>query len=242
MLIGTGCFAQTEVQPGPTFEVASVKLAGPSAAPSGPRFQIGPDSLTIRGLSLRDCVQTAWQLPETQVVAPAWLADIRVNILAKTLAPATEKQMYPMLQSLLGERFGLKAHTEQREMPAFALAVAKGGPKFTASESAGAPRIMQAKGALIGEHVPMALLAGVLSKLFGRPVLDETGLTASYDFRMDLTPFLPPPDAEAGSSQQIMEGSMISGLQSQLGLKIESRKKSIDMLVVDHAEKTPTEN
>ncbi len=233
-----GSLFQTAAQPAPHFEVASVRLADPGQR-TGPSFQTAADSLTIRGLSLRDCIQTAWQLPSIQVTGPAWLDDVRLDILAKTAQPVDEKHLCVMLQALLTERFGLKTHIEKKEMPVFALTVAKGGLKMAPSATGGPMSISQGRGKLTGKNVDLDKFGVILTKLLGRPIVDATGLKGAYDFQIDLQP----PDPVNGQASPVdMASMMITALQDQLGLKLESRKDAVEILVVDHAEKTPSDN
>ena len=107
----------------PAFEVASVRLF----AAEGNRRPPVPtaDSLTIRGLTLRECIQMAYRMPTPQVVGPDWMNDARLEIAAKTAGPVDEKQIYLMLQTLLAERMGVRSHMERRDMPVLALTLAK---------------------------------------------------------------------------------------------------------------------
>src|SRR5579883_660431 len=107
-----------------------------------------------------------------------------------------------------------------------------------------------------GSNVTMERLSGVLSEQLGRPVVDKTGLTGEYDISMDFSPEglpgmrgmpVPPPgagpDGPRGGGPDVGEGapSLFTAIQD-LGLKLESRKAPVDLIVVDSAEKTPVEN
>jgi uncharacterized protein (TIGR03435 family) len=231
------CFSQT-----PTFEVASVKLTDPAAF--DPPVRTSPDTLTIHGMSLRNCIQLAWQLPSPQVSGPSWLADVRLDIVAKASVPVEEKQLYVMLQDLLRKRLGVMARLEKQEIPVYALTVAKGGPKFSESKIDAPPVPRNNHGVPVVEHISMGEFAGMLSKEIGsRPFIDDTGLKGRYDLRLDIRPYAPQPGAVATPpSPEDRVSILIAALQGELGLKLESRKEMLDVLMVDNAEHTPSEN
>jgi uncharacterized protein (TIGR03435 family) len=144
-----------------------------------------------------------------------------------------------MLRTLLVERLGLRTHVERREMPVYVLTAAKGGPKFSESATDGPLSYSQDKGALFLQHVSMFDLAAKLSgRVFDRAIVDETGLKGRYDIRLDMAAAAPAnPDDRMDAAS-----AMIAALRDQMGLKLEGRKQEIDVLVIDHAEKMPTEN
>ena len=89
----------------------------------------------------------------------------------------------------------------------------------------------------------MSDLAAALSQAFGRPLVDATGLNGRYDIHLDMAPYAPAATADGQQGIPVDTVSvMITALQEQMGLKVESRKDQIDIVVVDHAEKTPVEN
>jgi len=240
------CLAQSQsstasTQP-PAFEVASVRLAAVERS-ARPDFRTSPDSLTILGLSLRNCIQIAYEMQETQLSGPDWLNDVRLDIVAKAAGPVDDKQLRLMLRPLLAERLGLKVHIERKEISVYALTLAKGGPKFSESTTEGPPVFRPDKGAQNGQHIAMSDLAMFLSKLAGRPLIDATELKGRYDIRIDLTPYAAAAVSD-GSPQDTMDiiSALFTAVQKQLGLEIKARKDQVDVLVVDHAERTPTEN
>jgi uncharacterized protein (TIGR03435 family) len=141
ILAGFNCLAQSPAPrspaPAPAFEAASVKLSTEeSMRTPGRRIQTSPGSLVTHGLSLRACIMWAYNIP-AQIVGPDWLDGVRLDIVAKAATPADDKQLYLMLRTLLTERMGVKAHVDKREMPVYALTLAKGGPKFLESTTEG---------------------------------------------------------------------------------------------------------
>jgi uncharacterized protein (TIGR03435 family) len=210
-----------------------VRLAGEDSKRSGHKIQTEPGSLTLRGLPLSTCILWAYQQP-IQIVAPAWINQITLDIVAKASTPAGDDQLYLMLRTLLEERMGVRAHFEQREIPVYAMTIAKGRPKVTKSTTEAPLVISQDKDALTIQHFSMSELAQLFSRQFDRPVVDETKLKGRYDGHIDLP-------AE-GAGPIAYESGVIASMKDQMGLKIEARREKVDVLVVDHAEKTPTDN
>lgn len=236
---GFHCLAQSS-EPAPAFDAASVKLATEDSMhnPGGRRIQTSPGSLITHGLTLRGCIMWAYNMP-AQIIGPDWLNDVSLDIVAKAATPAGDKQLYQMLRTLLTERLGLRAHFEKREMPVYALTIAKTGPKFSESTTVGPLVSGQDKGALVLQRISMDELAAEIGRgLFDRPVVDATGLKGRYDIRIDM--------AAVRSMNQTdrmdAADAMMTALEQQMGLKLESRKGSVDVLVIDHVEKTPSEN
>lgn len=239
LLIACGLQAQA---PKPAFEVASVRPAGPTAAGSGSRST--RDGIDFPGATLAYCIGFAYKVKPYQISGPAWLSDNRYDIAAKGPAGTNPKQLEEMLQSLLAERFDLKIHKEPRDFRGFALVVEKGGPKLPVNPTTfGALRVGSWR--LWAEGVGMAQLAGQLSLSLGHPVIDMTQLTAKYDFSLEWSR----EDAldrigyfsQAAPTPQENEVSIDTSLDA-LGLKLQPRKVPLDVIVVDHADKTPTEN
>ena len=274
-----------------TFDVASVKPAAPQQAGrmmSGRRGGPGtadPGQVTFMNMSLSRLVMTAYDVRSFQVTGPSWLDEVRFDVAAKIPPGTTQQQFHVMLENLLAERFKLVAHKEQKEVPIYALLVAKGGAKMKESpklgggqaDLPGAPHPPEmgkdgvarmpagGRGMMItmgpagfrmqGARATMAQLSDILSEQLGRPVVDMTGLAAEYDYTLDFSPEglaamrgmpmmgPPPPGAVTEGGRQSEPGpSIFSALQEQLGLRLESRKGPVDLIVVDSAEKTPTEN
>jgi bla regulator protein BlaR1 len=171
-----------------------------------------------------------------------------------------------MLQPLLADRFQLKVHTELKDLPVLALVVAKGGPKLHEAkpgdtypnglkgfDGPGGPGMMLMRpGQLTAQGVDLWFVAKQLSQQLGRTVQDKTGLTGKYDFTLQWKPDrdpspMPgaPPAGEQGPgatlSTDSSEASIFTAVQEQLGLKLESRKAPVEVLVIDHVE-APSEN
>jgi uncharacterized protein (TIGR03435 family) len=151
-----------------------------------------------------------------------------------------------MLRTQLADRFGLRVHTEQKEMQTYLLTVMGSGLEFDQSTTDGPPSHGKDKGgAMVAQRVSMNELAQGLSGRLNRPVIDSTGLKGGYDFRIDTLPYVEAAAAvNGGKADQMSEmdipGILIAALPDELRLKLESRKEKADILVVDYAEKTPT--
>ncbi len=237
----------------PAFEVASVKRAkdpgGVRGGCHGIDTKYAPNQMgtapplgrcVIADGRLSHMLGIAFQLRSMQLIkgGPDWLmtGDDRFNVEAKVDDPtkATEEQLLQMLQTLLIERFSLKFHREIKDMPGYALVVAKNGPKF---KEAKGEEVAVSFGAVFkpvpgqpltvnARRYSMTKLATLLTQ-FGEPVMDETGLKGEYDFKLSW-------DEAAGPS-------LSSALQEQLGLKFESQKVPVPYFIVESAQK-PTEN
>src|SRR5262249_33950212 len=131
---------------------------------------------------------------------------------------------------------------------AWVLLVAKGGPKFKESTTDGEMNVApnQQRMSVVVQRAPISQLIDGLSNILRAPVLDETGLEGKYDVTIDAAKYLPATEAarESGRGGAPIDpiGIIQLGLQGELGLKLESRKMALDLVVVDKAEKVPTEN
>jgi bla regulator protein BlaR1 len=224
------------------FEVASIK-PNKSGVPQI-RIQKGQGYLGTN-VTLRNLIQFAYQTgPDGLTGVPGWIDGERFDVAAKTSADTTDEQRRRMMQSLLADRFKLTVHQETKEMPIYALVVAKNSPKLQPSK-AEETEFGGSRGQFLCQKVPMSMLAGQLRRLLGRPVHDETGLTGEYDFKLEWTPDEPPANAgtaEARTAPPDRTGpSIFTALQEQLGLRLESRKGVVAVLVVDRVER-PSEN
>jgi uncharacterized protein (TIGR03435 family) len=248
---------------GQSFEVASIKPSPPPDRERGIRVGMSggpgspdPSRFTTQNVDLTNLIVMAYSTPYYRVSAPDWLREARFDIVAKVPDGATMEQFHLMLQNLLKERFQLAMHHEKKEMQAFELTVAKNGAKLQEStgDPAPAPPGTRAERTLGPDGFPvlppgrfsstsmisdkarqrfaatsMGDLAGNLSGQLGRPVTDSTGLKGKYDFTLSWV------RDDSGPT-------LFGAVQEQLGLKLTSTKAPVDIIVVDHIEKTPTEN
>jgi uncharacterized protein (TIGR03435 family) len=205
-----------------------------------------PGSLTMRKVRLTACIRWAYGIQDYQVSGPSWLTDTWVDIQAKAASPVDQAELRRMLQTLLVERFKLATHRQTKEIPSLILTLGKNGHKLEATETEGSPSFKTGKLSLTGKGATLGQLTEFLSRALRNPVIDETGLTGRFNYFIDLNPYFseemrksggpdggPPPDAPSIIAQAI---------QAQLGLKLDSKKAPVEMLVVDRMEKAPTEN
>lgn len=231
--------------PKPAFDVASVKpsklIPGEGAWHSG--ITATPAGLTIRTRSLRDCIEWAWKIKSYQLSGPAWMDTEKYDIIAKAAGATPPDRLRLMLQTLLEERFQLALHHETRELPVYLMVAAKGGPKLrpTQADTSDIEKIPGAGLQLSFQRASLSQLADFLSGLaaIDRPVLEGTGLDRLYDFTLDLRAAAGPWASEA-ERQAVPPISAV--VEEQLGLKLESRKQPVEVLVVDHARGVPTAN
>lgn len=270
--------------PLPSFEVATIKPA--NSGDFIPSKSTPAESRTIN-VTTRNLIEQAYRIPWTPgfndrvLGGPGWIDSNRYDIDARideSLSAALEKmpndqrreQTSLMMQSLLADRFKLKVHFELRELPVFALAVAKGGPKLTPARElapsteegqspasvAFPPRAenmrkgifvsysgrlaeMTSKGEPLDDLVQW--LAGY-SEIGGRTVVNQTGLTGTYNFKLLWTRERPTTQGPEGGQQGPVPSadadgpSLFTALHEQLGLKLVPTKGPVEVLIVDHIE------
>ncbi len=229
------------------FEVASVKpnRIGNAGGEGSNRESISasPLSLAMRNVTLSSCLKWAYGVKSFQIDGPGWLTSERYDIMAKAAGAVREDEIRLMLRALLAERFKLTLRRESRELPVYALVVARKGLKLRQAAGEGDSRMSPEGGDLVFRNFSMAELAERLSTIpfkVDRPVVDETGLDGRFDFHLKL--------ASGGAElKTTLEGmdrgvAIFAYFQEQLGLKLEGRKAPVDVLVIEHAEKVPTES
>jgi uncharacterized protein (TIGR03435 family) len=226
------------------FEAASIK---PSAPAQPGEFRIGVRMLpggrvSMSGVTAKILIQQAYGVRDFQIIGgPSWMGVDRYDITAKPEGAANPDQVKVMIQGLLAERFQLKFHRETRELPTYALVVGKGGPKIHESEvdkSSEKPRGTQmsvGRGQLDVKSAPMAALTNHLGQVLGRSVIDKTELLGNYDFKLEWTP--DDNQGDGGVPADSQRPSIFTAVQDQLGLKLESTKGPVEILVVDRVEK-----
>jgi uncharacterized protein (TIGR03435 family) len=263
------------------FEVASIKPN--HSADMRTRIMFQPGRFVANGTSLKMLITLAYNVRDFQISAgPSWLGTDKYDIDAKEpdglaeelskLSPDQRREKMGLLvQSLLAERFGLKVSRGTKELPVYALVVAKNGPKIQQAKPGdtypngiktpdgrvlghgGMMGLMP--GQLIGQGVPLAILVQSLSQQLGRTVLDQTGLKGNYDFTLKWTPdpsmggtggmmVAPPgggPAPDAPPPPDPNGPSIFTAVQEQLGLKLQSTKGPVEIIVIEHVEK-PSED
>jgi len=261
-LISVFALLMAAQQPAPLkFEVASVKPAAPEH--DGPTaYRNGPDRIVFERQSLLRLINVAYGLNFDQISGPKWIASEYYEVNAKIPSGTTKDDLKLMWQDLLAERFGLKVHWTTKEVPGYELVVAK---KFHVEPGFPEPRPGGRRG--IGMVPPRTMrqtfrsysmtefcqeLAWTVASEYqewpgyfsvGR-VVDKTGLNGTYDFTLEFAGRLqsgaypqPLPDGETDTASFLFDA-----LQQQLGLRLEEKKIKVPLLVVDSANKVPTEN
>jgi uncharacterized protein (TIGR03435 family) len=249
-VIGFACAQQR-----PEFEVATVKLS-PPVGPGVPlNINLGSVNygrVTLANVTLTECVQFACGIvSDAQIAGPDWIKsrDVRFDIVAKTEAGTPRDQIQLMMQSLLADRLKLTLHHEARPLPFLALVIAKNGQKLLPAKEGVEPP-SQLPGHLSHPRMPMALLATLLSRFERQLVIDATGLKEAFAVELQWTPDFVRSRATQDGPAPLLNGqpvdpngpSLYTALQEQLGLRLESRRGPVDVLVVDHAEKVPADN
>ncbi len=223
----------------PEFEVATIK---PNPAEGGPSsVRATQNEVILENTSLRKCIATAYGIGEDRdyaLVAPDWMRFAKFDVIAK-FAPGTPRdQLMLMLQNLLADRFKVKLHRESRQLSVYALVVTANGSKLRESAPGTPGQISMGGTHITGRGAPMQSLADHLSNAalqLDRPVIDQTGLKGNYDFTLEWT-------ADTVVAPDAVAPSLFTAVQEQLGLKLEARKAPVEIIVVDSAEKSPTEN
>jgi uncharacterized protein (TIGR03435 family) len=223
------------------FEVASVKRShdGPNPGDIPRNMDTSPGHFAMRNIPLRHAIVWAYDLKDYQVSGPDWIkGDERYDIVASAGSPVPESKLRLMLQALLLERFQMKMHREPKELPVYVLTAGKGAPKLKPAADDTPPTLSGNAGSVTFHNQPVSRFAFLLTRRLDRPVLDGTGLSGLYDFQIDLSGLgfagRPAEDASAPS--------VFTTVQRDLNLKLEPRKETIDILVIDSASRVPVEN
>jgi uncharacterized protein (TIGR03435 family) len=244
-----GWIAFAQPAPRPEFEVASIRLNTRESN----RFGFGPmpgGRLSVTNNALRNVIDNAYDIQAFQLSGgPDWINTDRYDIEAKAAGNPSWPQMKPMLRTLLEDRFKLKVRRETKVMPVYVLGVAKGGLKLHLfkQENCIAPdrgnpspppanycgnNILRGNG-WNANNIGMSEAAGLLTSVLRRQVIDKTGITGTFDVHLEWAP----DDAAADGTLP----SLFTALQEELGLKLDSARGPVEVLVIDHIDR-PTAN
>jgi uncharacterized protein (TIGR03435 family) len=206
-----------------SFEAASIKPTQ-SAPGSASGIQTDTGHITGRNVTLKRCIRGAYDIPETLIFnGPSWVGEDRYDIDATAASPARTPELTNMLQSLLADRFQLVFHRERREVPGYALVLAKGRIKVELSAKNVRAKNNASRGSLESEASTMTNLAQKLSDALRTPVADFTGLDGTYNFKLtwnaDDTQTLSAGGAGRVSAESSAP-SIFTAVQEQLGLKL----------------------
>jgi len=251
------------------FDVASITPNTSGARPARLGAP-SPGRFHAENVWLRFLIQLAWNVKDFQVLGgPGWAASDRYDISATTGGNATFDEMKPMIQALLNDRFHLSLHSETRELPVYELVAARDGIKLQTSKDGscvtrssvfGLPapgqtppnfcgNMMMSPRSISGNGISMEQITAAISNALQRTVVDKTGLTGAFDVHVEWTPdqstpgLMAPGLAPVASepSADALSGSIFTVIQKQLGLKLQSAKGPVKVLVIDHVER-PSEN
>ena len=254
-VLGCGVWAQSQTAP-KQFDVATIK---PSAV-NDDRFAyrgLPGGALSATGVPMKMLMMEAYNVKAFQISGePDWVNTARWDIEAKVegvQGRLSQAQHGAMLRVLLEDRFQLKVRRETKEMPIYALVVEKGGSKVTLHTGEPPPPgqgIRQGRGLFSVKKGGIALLSAQLERQLWRVVIDKTGLQGEYDYTLEWTPEAGqggpeslglPPQAEPAAPADSKGPSIFAALQEQLGLKLESQKGPVEIIVIERVEK-PSEN
>jgi uncharacterized protein (TIGR03435 family) len=227
LVLLTGAYGQIIAQIEPHFEVASIKPSAEVDAgttvynPTRERF--AADNITTRTL-----IALAWDLRVFQVSGgPGWLDSQRYDVVARPEGDPTDARIRRMVRTLLAERFQLQVHQASKEMPVFTLEIAKGGSKIREASPGEGPEIRGHNGHLTAKRVTAEMLARILANELERPVVNRTGIEGAFDVDLEWTP-----------EQNTDPGpSIFTAIQERLGLKLESQRAPVDVLIVDRVDR-----
>jgi uncharacterized protein (TIGR03435 family) len=242
-MFGTALRAQ---DPRPSFDVASVKAN--KSGVGGARWGARPGGYRAVNTVLKRLIISAYEIKQQAQLhgGPSWIESSRFDIEARAPGDTAngafkldEHLANLMLQSLLEERFKLEVHHESKEIPVYFLVLAKGGHKESKVKGPPSPEVRR-----FGAGGPVTALADSISSVLGRPVIDKTGLTGSHNFLMEvpIEDYPRSPVADGPALASASAGAVIfAAMEQQLGLKLESGRAPVDVLVIDRVEK-PSEN
>lgn len=228
----------------PSFEVASVKVSPPRTGTAALiATDTDPAMVRYSNITLKNLIAMAYGFDSRLILGgPAWLDDQFYDLVAKLPTGASSDRVPVMLQALLTERFKLALHRDTKEQAVYFMVAGKNGPRLKpaqpeedqdARQTRGdRPPIQITRGGILGHSMDTGRLAGTLALVMGYQVVDHTGLTGIYDINLTWTP----EDNNGFGSE------LFTAIQEQLGLKLESGKGPVEILVIDHADRDPGQN
>jgi uncharacterized protein (TIGR03435 family) len=236
------------------FEAATVKV-NTSGDPM-PLRDVNKSQIILRNMTLRTLLPAAYHVEGYQVSgAPGWFDSDRFDVVAKVPEGATPDDRGIMLQNLLKQSFNLVFHWEEKPLPGYALAVSKYGPILTKSEPGKLSCDVGGKEGtgivhLSCQHatsadIAFAVITTAFDYLEGRHVVDNTGLTGSWEFQLDfarLVAYERDQDELSNDPQRKSIVSIFQAVEDQLGLKLESQKVPTPILAIDHIDRKPVGN
>lgn len=189
---------------------------------------------------LKVLIEATCHLKNYQVLGgPAWIDSDGWDIDAKAATPASRPEMFEMLGTLLADRFQLRFHRETKQLPVLRLVVAKGGSKLAPAKEQDATHkwgTNPGPGSLLMDGTTMEEFAWWLSTQLNQPIIENTGLTGRYDLKLEWAQ----DDSQTPSVDAPPEAARLpifGAVEYQLGLKLESAKGPVEVLIIDHVER-----
>lgn len=230
---------QAVTRQSPAFDVVSIKPSPPGSTFSRTAYEA--NRIIASGVNLKQLIEWAYEVTDIQVSGgPAWIDNKFFDLEAKAEGSYNRQQLLSMLQPVLGDRFKLSLHRESKQMPVYVLRVnstssqlrdTKGGPANIQLQGGLAPDGKGATIRIVGQSVSMGYLTSYLTNSFGRLVLDRTDLKNAYDFNIEIAL----DQTEMNDKRAAITTSFWNALP-KLGLKLDSERQLVDVLVIDHVE------
>ena len=269
VLVASGAQGQVPSTELPAFDVISIRPRTPDAPPG--TIPNAPDRFVRPNVSVAQLIEYAYELRGFQIIGgPGWVRSDRFEVSAKAESAVSPAQMRLMVQRLLADRFGLRVHRETREMDTYALVMARRdgrlGEKMRSSErdcgpiiDQGNPRpregdplppcawfvaLMNGFARLRLTGIRMSRFAAALEPMATRKIVDRTALDGTYDIELDFLPdpgLLGMPIPNATALQQSDIPPLATAVQDQLGLKLESERAPVGVILIDEVQ-APTPN
>jgi uncharacterized protein (TIGR03435 family) len=225
----------------PAYAVAAIKPHDPASHHQG--FRADGDRFLIQNETVTSLIQIAYSIHPRQIIdAPDWLRKDPYDIDGKPDAEGEPSlhQQQEMIQKILADRFKLKFHREQRELPVYAIQIEKGGSKLKPAADPDAQADQGGSGHGTEQtitYTSSSIGDFIMGEQFfvDRPLVDQTGLTGRYDFSIRYT------YDEARTTDPNAPPGLFTAVQEQLGLKFQPTKAPVDVFVIDHVEH-PSEN
>jgi uncharacterized protein (TIGR03435 family) len=257
----SGAPGRSGAESGPKFEVASVKVN--KSGDTSIRMQALPGGrINVDNATLRLLIRNAYTVQDFQISGgPDWINSDRFDVVATSTGNPTQPEIQMMLRRLLADRFKLTVHSETRELPVYALTLARSdrrlGPRLRSAEPCfrspadGPPQqppllgpgpcgFRIAIGRSTAKGVTMGAFAASLSNSVGRTVQDRTDLSGNFDLELEFTPdqtLNRPPGGQDAPAPAAEGASIFTAVQEQLGLKLESQRGPVEVLVIDRVER-----
>jgi uncharacterized protein (TIGR03435 family) len=235
-----------------SFEIASVTPCKPDTPEpieehmGTLRFIYPGGNFTAKAIDMKYLLEWAYGIPPAQHSGgPSWLDTQRYDILAKAPADSTDHQIKLMVRTLLAERFRLKFHTEEKELPVILVCLGKNEPKLRPAKE-GEVRSLKVVPQMGPDQKPNSFhvvatrfsleqLNDTFARHLGRVIVDQTGLKGEFDFAFDMTP-----DEERPNP--LDPAIVIGALRDQLGFTVKSQKAPVNIYVIDSIEPVPAGN